>query len=98
MKKMPFIWMVVLAVLVLASSTCLAQGDLPGPEKQVSSVTSNLTPPTDSSFVFMYLPLGRYRFDTSIQLDQMNHNRVSPVENDHPLEQGAFLLQFSLKW
>jgi hypothetical protein len=98
MKKMPFILMVILAVLALASSTCLAQGNLPKTENQGTHVSTNLTSPSDNSWAFIYLPLGKYRFDTSIQVDQMNQNRVSPVENDNPLEQGVLILQFSLKW
>jgi hypothetical protein len=98
MKKMPFILMIILAVLALASSACLAQGDFLKLENQGSTISSNLTSPSDSLWVFLYLPLGKYRFDTSIQLDQMNQNKVSPTENDKTLEQKALTLQFSIKW
>jgi len=98
MKMMSFILTVIAAVFILALPGCLAQRDFLILESQGGIAAFNPTPPSDGSWVFLYLPLGNYRFDTSVQLDQMNENKVSPKENDNSLEQKAFTLQFSLKW
>ena len=98
MKRMLFILMVTAGVLALALSTCFAQEDFLTFKKLGGFVSSNLTPPSDKSWVFFDLPLGKYRFDTSVQLEEMDQNKVSPTEHDKTLEQGVLSLHFSIKW
>jgi hypothetical protein len=98
MKKMSFLLTVIAVVCSLALQGCLAQRDFLKSENHGDMAALISTTPSDGSWVFIYLPLGKYRFDTSVQLDQMNENKVSPEENDNSLEQKALTLQFSIKW
>ncbi len=98
MKRLFFTLMVIAGVFTLGLSTCFAQEDFLIFKKQGGFVSSNLTSPSDKSWVFFDLPLGKYRFDTSVQLDQMDENRVSPTGHDKTLEQSILSLRFSIKW
>jgi hypothetical protein len=98
MKKLPFILMVILALLTSTGSACFSMEAFLPLQDQDGIDSPNPSPPSNSSWIFLDLPLGRYRFDTGLRLDQMNQSRVSPAENDHPLELQALTLQFSLKW
>jgi hypothetical protein len=98
MKKMTFLLMVIAVVSSLALPGCLAQRDFLKLENHGDMAALIQPPPSDGSWVFLYLPLGKYQFDTSVQLDQMNENKVSPEENDNSLDQKTLTLQFSIKW
>ena len=98
MKRMFFTLLVIAGMLAFALSTCFAQEEFLTLRKQGGIVSSNLTPPSDKSWVFFDLPLGKYRFDTSVQLEEMDQNKVSPTEHDKTLEQGVLSLHFSIKW
>jgi hypothetical protein len=98
MKKMSFLLTVIAAVFTLTLPGCFAQRDFLKLESHGAFAAYNPTPPSDGSFVLLDLPLGKYCFDTSVYLDEMNGNKVSPEENDNSLEQKALTLQFSLKW
>jgi hypothetical protein len=98
LKRLFFILTAIAVVLALALSTCFAQEEFLTFKKQGAFVSSDLTPPSEKSWVFFDLPLGKYRFDTSLQLEEMDQNKVSPTEHDKTLEQGVLSLQFSIKW
>ena len=55
-------------------------------------------PPSDNSWDFLDLPLGKYRFHTSVQLEQTNQSKVSPPETNGVLDQKALSLHFSIEW
>jgi hypothetical protein len=96
---MSFLLTVIAVVCSLALPGCLAQRDFLISESLVARTAFNQTPLSENgSLVFLFLPFGKYRVDTSVQLDQMNGNKVSPKENDNSLDQKDLTLQFSLKW
>ena len=95
--KLSFTWIVITALIALGSSTCFGQEDFSEFRDQGTRPSLNLTP-SDKSWVFFDLPLGKYRFDTSVQLEEISENRVLSVENDIGLEQKALSLQFSIRW
>ncbi len=90
--------MVIAGMLGLTLSTCFAQEDFLTIKKQNGFVSSNLTPPSDKSWVFFDIPFGKYHFNTSVQLEEMDQNKVSPTEHDKTLEQSILSLHFSIKW
>ena len=96
--KLSFTLIIITALIALGSSTCFAQEDFSEFRNQGTMPSLNLTPPSDKSWVFLDLPLGKYRFDTSVQLEEISENRVLSVENDIGLEQKALSLQFSIRW
>ncbi len=97
-KKVSLLVMVIAGVLALTWSTCFAQVDFPKSEIQGGGTSPNLTAPSGKSWVFWDLPLGKYRFDTSVQLEPMDQKMISPPENDKSLEQKVFFLDFSIRW
>jgi hypothetical protein len=98
MKRVAHTLILVIVLTALGLSTCLAQEDVSRFKNQEANLSSNPPPPSDKSWIFLDLPLGKYRFDTSLQIDQVEQNRVSPVENEKGLEQNALFLHFSIKW
>ena len=80
MKKVSFMLTVIIALLALTLSTCLAQENILRFNNQGTEASPNLTPPSDKPWVFFDLPLGKYRFDTGVQVEQMHQNKVSPIE------------------
>jgi hypothetical protein len=98
MKKVPVIELVIIALIVLVSSPCLAQETFLEFTSQGTMAFTNLTSPPDKSMVFFDLPLGKYRFDTSVQVEPMPQNKVSPIEDDRGFDQNALSLQFSIRW
>jgi hypothetical protein len=65
---------------------------------QGNTLSRNLTTASDSPLLLFDLPLGKYRFDTSIQLDQVDQKKISPLDTDTGLKQKTFFLQFSIRW
>jgi hypothetical protein len=98
MKRVSVLVMTIIALMALASSICFAQENVSRFKNQETYLSSNPAPPSDKSWVFLDLPLGKYRFDTSVQIEQMDQNKVSPVENEKGLEQNALFLHFSIRW
>jgi hypothetical protein len=98
MKCVALTLMMVIGVIALGLSTCLAQEDVSRFKNQETYLSSNHVPSADKSWVFLDLPLGKYRFDTSVQIEPMEQNKVSPVENEKGLEQNTLFLHFSIKW
>ncbi len=95
---MSLILAVTIVALALVVLPCFAQEDFSKLEKQGDVSSLNTTPPPDSSWVFLDVPLGKYHLDTGLQLEQMNPNKLSATENEKSIEQKALTLQFSIKW
>jgi hypothetical protein len=98
MKKSSVIGIVIIALIALVSSTCFAQEDFSEFRDRGTVASLYLTPPSDKPLVFFDLPLGKYRFDTSLQVEQVYQNKVSPIEDDRGFEQNALSLRFSIRW
>jgi hypothetical protein len=98
MKKISAIRLAIMALIVLVSSTCFAQETFSEFRSQGTMAFPNLTSPTDKSLVFFDLPLGKYRFDTRLQVEQLDPNKVSPIKDDGGFDQNALSLQFSIRW
>jgi hypothetical protein len=98
MKMVSVIGMVIIASLALASATCFAQEDFSEFRNLGTIPSSNLTSTPGKSLVFFDLPLGKYRFDTSLQVEQWDPKKISPAEDDRGFDQNALSLQFSIRW
>ena len=96
-KRVLFILLANIALIALGLSPCFAEeGVLKFQDRD--GIVSFLSPPSDNSWAFLDLPLGKYRFHTSVQLEQMNQSKVSPPETNGVLDQKALSLNFSIGW
>jgi hypothetical protein len=98
MKKGLLLSKVIIALIVLASSACFAQETFSEFRSQGTMAFPNLISLSDKSLVFFDLPLGKYRFDTSLQIEPVPQNKVSPIEDDKGFEQNDLSLRFSIRW
>jgi hypothetical protein len=89
--------MVIVGFVALEGSTCSGQDHFLKVQQQGVIRSHNLTLPTDNPWFFGDLHPGKYRFDTSVQLEPMNQNKVSPAENDKGFERKTLSLHFSLR-
>ena len=96
-KRVLFILLANIALIALGLWPCFAQeGVLKFQDR--GEIVSFLSPPSDNSWAVLDLPLGKYRFHTSVQLEQMNQSKVSPPETNGVLDQKALSLNFSIGW
>jgi hypothetical protein len=98
LKKISLTLMVIVALVTLATSTSFALDHFFELQRQGNIPFPNLTLPADGSWFFLDFRLGKYHFDTSVQLEPMIENKLFPAENDKEIEQKALSLRFSLRW
>ena len=99
MKRLLSILMVMIGVVLLACSTCPAEEIFfkegrPAGISFFSGGFDGLGVTSDRSLPFLGLPLGTYRLEGNLQLDQ---KKTSPIDIGKEKE-NVLSIQFSLKW
>ncbi len=96
-RKVLFVLSAGVGLITLGLSPCFAQEGAPMFQTQ-DGIVSFLSPPSDKSWSFLDLPLGKYRFHTTVQLEQVDQNKVFPPETDGGLDENGLSLHFSIEW
>jgi len=96
-KRLLFVLLSSFVIVALGLSPCFGQEGILRLQDR-GGILPFLSPPSDNSWDFLDLPLGKYRFHTSVQLEQTNQSKVSPPETNGVLDQKALSLHFSIEW
>ncbi len=99
MKRLLSMLLVIFGVALLACSVCFAEEfslkeDRPGVISFFNSGFDGPAATSDRSMPFLGVPLGAYRLEGDLQLDQ---KKSSPIDIGKEKE-SIFSIQFSIKW